>query len=126
MVLFGLSALMSQPTGLRSSICARPAMYPPSCRIFARHRHSRSQAQPHLVAHTPEETDVLIELESTHWFSCATPIALRSPFAPPCPRQRHNSAIDFAKYDVERANYGGDISEHVSARQEIHCCQMRE
>jgi hypothetical protein len=34
------------------------------------------------------------------------------------------SAVDFSKYDVKGAKYGGDISEHVSTRQEIHCRQM--
>jgi hypothetical protein len=35
------------------------------------------------------------------------------------------SAVNFAKYDVERAKYRRDISEHVSASQEIHCPQVR-
>jgi hypothetical protein len=34
------------------------------------------------------------------------------------------SAVNFAKYDVERAEYRRDISEHVSASQEIHCPQV--
>jgi hypothetical protein len=34
--------------------------------------------------------------------------------------------IDFAKYDIERAEYRSDISEHVSASQEIHCRQVWE
>ena len=34
------------------------------------------------------------------------------------------SAVDFAKYDVERAEYRREISEHVSASQEIHCRQL--
>jgi hypothetical protein len=31
--------------------------------------------------------------------------------------------IDFAEYDVKRPEYCRDISEHMSARQEIHCVQ---
>src|SRR6516225_12462702 len=36
------------------------------------------------------------------------------------------SAVNFAKYDVERAEYRRDVSEHVSASQEIHCRQVWE
>jgi hypothetical protein len=36
------------------------------------------------------------------------------------------SAVNFAKYDVERADYRGDIREHVASGQEIHCRQMRK
>src|SRR6516165_8512072 len=37
---------------------------------------------------------------------------------------KRKSAVNFAKYDVERAEYRRDISEHVSASQEIHCRQV--
>jgi hypothetical protein len=36
------------------------------------------------------------------------------------------SAVNFAKYDVERAEYRRNVSEHVSASQEIHCRQVWE
>jgi hypothetical protein len=39
-------------------------------------------------------------------------------------RTEWKSAVNFAKYDVERAEYRRDISEHVSASQEIHCPQV--
>jgi hypothetical protein len=35
-------------------------------------------------------------------------------------------AVDFAKYDVKRAEYRRDIGKHMSASQEIHCRQMGE
>jgi hypothetical protein len=37
-----------------------------------------------------------------------------------------NSAIDLAKYDVERADNRGDVSEHMSAGKEFHGRQMRK
>jgi hypothetical protein len=40
------------------------------------------------------------------------------------PASARKSAVDFSKYDVKGAKYGGDISEHVSTRQELHCRQM--
>jgi hypothetical protein len=38
--------------------------------------------------------------------------------------QKQQSAVNFAKYDVERAEYRRDIGEHVSASQKIHCPQV--
>jgi hypothetical protein len=43
-----------------------------------------------------------------------------------CRHTGWKSAVNFAKYDVERAEYRRDISEHVSASQEIHCPQVWE
>ena len=37
-----------------------------------------------------------------------------------------NSAIDLAKYDVERTDNRGDVSEHMSAGKEFHGRQMRK
>jgi hypothetical protein len=66
------------------------------------------------------ETDLsvsLVESKYVPWVLLAGPV--RKP-------GWRASAIDFAKYDVEGAEYRTDIGEHVSASQEFHCRQVWE